>query len=343
MSATQVSAQFPFWMIADFSCETEEDAQDLIERFVAEGGTGQALMEQLNEHIRERSDFGTLMFHDQFLPILRLIPDFSSCEAPAVVHAVTHRAFRLLERLIGRGASMYTRLAGESALVVAAADQEEVEALAGVRILLEAGADVDMTNNHGETALMHAAASGYLEVVQQLLAGGADVSRRDSLGRTALHWALGRRARVSRCVEIAELLIDAGAGVDARDFERNTPLHALVGSDGLDAKASHAGIDLLLRRGADIEARNEGELTPILVAACNIQRGEFLLQQLYQAGADLDVKVRGRVKIDEMASPSGTERVLRSIRMGLRLESAMTPDDMPAPAPAVASCNPGAL
>lgn len=53
-----------------------------------------------------------------------------------------------------------------------------------VRLLAEAGADVDLAN-YGQTPLMEAAEAGDLRMVRTLLSAGADLSARDEDGRTA--------------------------------------------------------------------------------------------------------------------------------------------------------------
>lgn len=331
MSDTQRITEFPFSEIANFNCDTQAEAQELIAQYLAAGGTGEALQQQLNEMLLDKTtDFAPLIFHDAFLPILREIPDFTQCCAPAVGHAVNHRARGVLRLVLDRGANRYARYNADAPLVLAAMDGDQDEAVGAAQILLDAGVDVDMTSNHGETALMYAAGNAHTELVQLLLAAGADVNRRDSLGRTPLHWALGQRAKVTGNVEVAKLLLQAGAGVDARDFDRNTPLHGLVSSCRLQSEDAGAAIDLLLHHGADVEARNDGELTPLVAAACDNKMGGFLVERLHQAGAEVEVLARGESMTDRLATESAM-RVVRAVRMGKKLEGAMSIDDDRAP------------
>src|SRR5450432_292964 len=51
------------------------------------------------------------------------------------------------------------------------------------------GADVDVENSEGATALQYAAVRGREAIVQQLLDYKADVNLQDEKGRTALHYA----------------------------------------------------------------------------------------------------------------------------------------------------------
>jgi ankyrin repeat protein len=58
-----------------------------------------------------------------------------------------------------------------------------------VRLLLEAGADLNRTANDGQTALMRAADYGHVDVLQLLLDAGADVNVKSVNGITALRFA----------------------------------------------------------------------------------------------------------------------------------------------------------
>jgi len=58
-----------------------------------------------------------------------------------------------------------------------------------VKMLLSSGADVNLSNNDGWTALTCAAAKGYIEIVKTLLSSGADVNHSDKFGRNALKLA----------------------------------------------------------------------------------------------------------------------------------------------------------
>ena len=62
-----------------------------------------------------------------------------------------------------------------------------------VRVLLEAGADIDAVNEADFTALHGAAFRGLNEVVEYLVAQGADIDARDFRGRTAYRMAEGSK------------------------------------------------------------------------------------------------------------------------------------------------------
>ncbi len=95
--------------------------------------------------------------------------------------------------------------------------------------------DVNFTTNTGETPLMNAATNGHFKIVEQLLRKGAKIDKTESIGWTALHWAAACECgnacdceqdvcpAQKSCVEAAKILIKNGADIDARDAGYRTP------------------------------------------------------------------------------------------------------------------------
>jgi len=82
-----------------------------------------------------------------------------------------------------------------------------------IRRLLEAGADVNVRRGNGWTPLMVEARHGiFAEVMKLLIAYGADLDLQNSEGSTALHIAA-----IDNNGEAAEILIDAGADPHIKD------------------------------------------------------------------------------------------------------------------------------
>ena len=78
-----------------------------------------------------------------------------------------------------------------------------------VKMLIVAGADVNLNNKQGYSPIQLAALSGTAEKVQMLLDADADVSTKDATGRTALD--LAQRRTDEQGKKIAELLQSKGA------------------------------------------------------------------------------------------------------------------------------------
>ncbi len=72
--------------------------------------------------------------------------------------------------------------------------------------LVKNGANVNITNEHGETAIMVASESGYDAIIEYLLNYGANINAKDKDDDTALDIA-----KYNNCKSTIELLISHGA------------------------------------------------------------------------------------------------------------------------------------
>lgn len=130
--------------------------------------------------------------------------------------------------------------AGATPLMRAAATAD----VAMLRVLLEAGADVNARSENGNTALLlaasaakgergspdHVPATDALDAVRLTLSFGADVTAADASGRTAVHLAAGRPGAEA----LIRLLADSGAPVDTEDQRGRTPLDLALGAESPD-------------------------------------------------------------------------------------------------------------
>nr|XP_040056696.1 ankyrin repeat domain-containing protein 50 isoform X2 [Gasterosteus aculeatus aculeatus]XP_040056697.1 ankyrin repeat domain-containing protein 50 isoform X2 [Gasterosteus aculeatus aculeatus] len=159
-----------------------------------------------------------------------------------------------------------------------------------VRLLLDAGADVDGCDAEGRTALRAAAWGGHEEIVLTLLDYGAQVDKADSMGRTPIIAA----AYMGHC-EVVEILLDHKALVNLADGDGRTALSvsALCVPTAAGVKGYGEVASLLLERGADPGHRDHDGMTPLLLAA--YEGHDDIVELLLEAGAD----------VDETAGPNG--------------------------------------
>ena len=156
---------------------------------------------------------------------------------------------------------------------------------AGLRALLDRGADVDARNDDGWTALMYAAYKGHTACLTLLLNNRADVNLQRNGGWTALMstaWN-GHDA----CMK---MLLDRGADVNVADNDGRTALMwaACYGHD--------ACLAILLDRGADVNLQNIDGRTALILAA---RRGhDACLPILLENGADVNLQnIDGRTAL----------------------------------------------
>ena len=129
-----------------------------------------------------------------------------------------------------------------------------------VRQLLKLGADPNLSNEAGATALMWA--TDNLEIVTLLVEGGADVNAKSGDSRTPLLVASGRFG----AAPVVKYLLDHGANPSAHSpalFDSMTPL----------AEAAYMGdeavIRMLLTRGADLKTAGPNPLAFAILARCS--------------------------------------------------------------------------
>lgn len=122
--------------------------------------------------------------------------------------------------------------------------------VAGLRRLLDAGANIELCDDEGRTAL-HLAAANRPTALAFLLARGANVHARAVDDVTALHGAA--RRGFTTCVR---LLLDAGAEIEARTMDGYTPFFLAAAWGRVDV------CELLIARGADPNAEDPWGRTP---------------------------------------------------------------------------------
>ena len=160
-------------------------------------------------------------------------------------------------------------------------------------LLLEHGAEVDTRSKDHSTPLRLASQHGKLEMVRLLLDHGADpeANAEGYMGEKPLHKVSGGEYRSQEDgVRVAQLLLERGADVNARRNDHQTPLHV----------ASYFGfveiVRLLLDRCADPEANAESDMgeKPLHKVSYGKYRsqenGVRVAQLLLERGADVNTR-----------------------------------------------------
>jgi ankyrin repeat protein len=200
-----------------------------------------------------------------------------------------------------------------------------------VRALLDAGADINLTDPDRVTPLLLATLNLNFDTAALLVERGADVNKWDTWGRTPLYAAVdmntlptgGRADRPSAdatsSIELIRMLLEAGANPDMQ-LKLFPPYRSLRDDRGADniltvgttpllraAKAADAAaIRLLLQHGAHVDLPTVRGLTPLL-AATGVgsspidTRGRYRTEEqvleavrlLLDAGADVNARDSG--------------------------------------------------
>ncbi|HEU4962604.1 MAG TPA: ankyrin repeat domain-containing protein [Bacilli bacterium] len=212
-------------------------------------------------------------------------------QAPLLMHSHTMVPVRFVAEALNANvkwdAATHTVLITKFSPLIGAIEQHDNEL---ARQLIADGIDVNLQDDHNDTALTTAIAIGNREIVQLLLGSGADVNLADSDGDTAVTVAAYfgeteilqdllateqanvtvKNKRGLNALMLAawqnhsgtvQALLDAGAPVDEPDtLHQRTALHFAVMQDALEATR------LLLAAGADVNKQDEEGHTPLYVA-----------------------------------------------------------------------------
>jgi uncharacterized protein len=163
---------------------------------------------------------------------------------------------------------------GRTALISAAARGD----LQVVKALVERGADVNVKDNKGYTALNHAIEARYDEVSEVLLNHPQlDPNARGRNGVTTLMSYVWRERK-----DAVQKLLDRGADVNAQDNDGDAALHGAAQSGNVEI------VDMLIAKGANLNLKNKQGGTPLMWAA--VFGHEDAARRLLERGADPSLK-----------------------------------------------------
>lgn len=154
-----------------------------------------------------------------------------------------------------------------------------VDSVKCMKILINAGADVNRANRKGYSALMAAAEMGNTRVVLLLIVAGADVNYANSAGDTAVLCAAFKGR--TQCLRV---LMAGGANANARDISNKNAIFMAAWGGQCDVLPD------LVKAGVDVNIADKDGLTP-LMRAVKSGHTEFV-KQLISAGADVNAKAK---------------------------------------------------
>lgn len=156
------------------------------------------------------------------------------------------------------------------------------------------GTDINQADPQGEKPLHVAARRGRLIIARELLKSGADPNAVNRAGETPLQVALTEGK-----TQLAAVLFEAGASDDPQE------LLFVLARSGIDDRDS---LQLLTRRGADIDAKDPTGVAPLHIAVSDGRR--LLTKRLIDLGADVDLPdAAGRTPLS-IAGEKGNRHII---------------------------------
>ncbi|KAK6746821.1 hypothetical protein RB195_000214 [Necator americanus] len=213
----------------------------------------------------------------------------------------------IVNMLLNAGAEINSRTGsklGISPLMLAAMNGHKE----ATRVLLEQGSDINaQIETNRNTALTLACFQGRTEVVALLLQYNANVEHRAKTGLTPL-----MEAANGGYVEVGELLLDACADPNTAPVPSSRDTALTIAAD----KGHERFVDMLVHRGAHIDARNKKGCTALWLA-CHGGHLETV-QTLVRHGADVDLQDNRKMSPLMVAFRKGHVKVVQHMVQHVR-------------------------
>ena len=218
----------------------------------------------------------------------------------ALMTAAAKRSADVVEALIPCTDDInHQNTAHDTALILAAESNNDPEV---VRVLINHHADLNITENAGNTALMLAALKNTPEVVKVLLDAKADISLKNPQGNTALMLAAWKNTP-----EVAAALLDAGADISVKNIKGKTAYDLALTNQKLS--------------GSRIFVRLKPALQSNILGICKSGNPEDI-QEAINAGVNLNVINRnGDTPLIFAAKENSAEAVEMLITAGVEFNT----------------------
>lgn len=218
----------------------------------------------------EKNDFLTTLLDQDGLDVNL----FDYQDFPPLYYACMYQDAHIVRRLLEMGAEATALCGSESLPLTAVAAQAKKQDI--LQVLCEYGADVNVTDDKGQSLLHRACADTDFDWIKLLVKAGADVSATNNNGNTPLHLLLSEG-----------LVVEPTSRVFGNvSMKIQKPLLPPLKKQALIKEM----IDLLLENGAELDAFNHDLRTPFFLGFIASGENTAILEHLLSLGAMIDVQ-----------------------------------------------------
>lgn len=184
----------------------------------------------------------------------------------------------ILKALVQAGADVIQSVDGKQAIIHAAKEGR----LENVKILIEAGANVDVQDIDQNSPLIYASIGGHVAVIECLIKANANVDGQNSFKKTALIKA----AELLRLESVESILQHAKGNkqfnIDLKDIDGNSALVAAANKGSMEI------VSALIRSGANVDLKGKEGCTALFFAAGRLYYDAT--KTLIGAGANVNLR-----------------------------------------------------
>jgi len=188
-------------------------------------------------------------------------------------------------------------------------DNQKFDGKELMRVLIDAGAKINMQTKAGDTAVNLAATNDRLNELDLLLTYNPDINKADNAGITPIASAI-----MKNHVYIVKVLIGAGVDVNLADNNGWSPLHKTVNKPKTQQFEGTELASLLIGAGANLEPKIKNGFSPLMLASYYGRFNEAKL--LIDSGADISSRneqANGETALD-YALHKGNAKIAALIR-----------------------------
>ena len=156
---------------------------------------------------------------------------------------------------------------------------------------------------NNQQTLLHSIPSGDIGLIRQAIENGADVNHIHDIDGTGMRLSYLHTAAAAGRYDVMDLLVSKGANVNARSRDGETPLQFAAAANNV------AGARLLLSSGAHLDAEDKNKVTAIEEAVAN--NHSEMTQLLSERGAQKSLRVVEMIhqKEDQQPAPLSRDRI----------------------------------